>query len=90
MAQVYISIHNKTFTKKIRLYRPPIGSDPHTVQIQPCTLNFISTRLQLKELTVAQNEVVVLVHPAIPQIDVLPVAVNDEVLTAMLVWAKNG
>lgn len=58
-----------------------VALDRESVAKTPCKRRYctdicISTRLQLKELTVAQNEVVVLVHPAIPQIDVLPVAVN--------------
>ena len=70
------------------LYRPPIGCNPHTVQIQPCALNLIPSGFQLEELTVAQNEVVVLIDPTSTQINILPVAVDDEVLTRS--WLLDG
>lgn len=67
--------------KDTLLHRPPVRCDPHTVQIQPRTLDFIPSGLQLEELAIGKHEVIVLIDPAIPQIDVLPVAVDDEVLT---------
>ena len=78
-----IKLYDKTFTKKIRLYRPPIGCNPHTVQIQPCALNLIPSGLQLEELSVAQNKVVILIDPSSTQINILTFTVDDEVLTAM-------
>ena len=63
------------------LYRPPIGCDPHTVQIQTCALHQVSTRLEFKELSVTENKVIVLIHSSTTQIDILPVTVDDEILT---------
>ena len=45
-------------------------------------LDHISARLQLEELSVAENESVVLVLFAVQQVDVLPFTVDDEVLCA--------
>ena len=68
--------------KNTLLYRPPIGCNPHTVQIQPCALNLIPSGLQLEELSVAQNKVVILIDPSSTQINILTFTVDDEVLTA--------